>query len=347
MKKKIRVIVLMGGRSPEYDVSLVSGREVVKHLDKRRYETFPLIISRDGEQWRFVSSDNFLKSQIKIEKKPSERSAARSKLKSQDNYLNLPLELKNKKPDVVFIAMHGPYGEDGVIQGLLESVGLPYTGAGVASSAIGMNKSLFKKIMVAERIPTADFLIFERKCPKETVWKKFSPPVVVKPSSQGSSVGVSIVRRKNDLAGVVKKAFNYGQRIVIEKYLNGMEVTCGVIGNENLFALPVVEIVPKKEFFDYEAKYQNGMSEEIVPARISSTLTKKVQETAIRVYKAIGCRGFGRIDMIIYQNIPHVLEINTIPGLTPNSLLPKEAAAAGISYPKLLDKIIELALAEC
>ncbi len=296
----------MGGKSPEHEVSVATGKEVVKNFDKNKYEVIPLVIPRNGK---------------------------------------LPFSLLiTKKPDVVFIAMHGPFGEDGTIQGMLELAGIPYTGAGVLASALGMDKPMFRKVVRAEGIPTPNYLVLKKGDSSQKILKVLGLPVVVKPSSQGSSVGVSIVRQKKDLDKALKKAFSFGPRVIIDEYLWGTEVTCGVLGNENPIALPVVEIIPKREFFDYQAKYNEGMSEEIVPARISKKLTKQVQNLAIRVYKAIDCRGFGRVDMIISKGKPYVLEINTIPGLTPVSLFPKEAAAAGISYPALLDRLIELAL---
>ncbi len=305
MKKKLRVIVLMGGKSPEHEVSVSSGKKVVQSLDPEKFRTIPLVISKKGKGFE---------------------------------------KIPDLKPDVVFIAMHGPFGEDGTVQGLLEMIGIPYTGAGVLASAVGMDKAMFRKVMAGEKIPMGKALLFGKKDKESLIWKTFSPPVVVKPSSQGSSVGVSIVHKKEELGKALAKAFEYGPRVLVEEYLAGTEVSVGVLGNEDPIALPVVEIVPKNEFFDYEAKYESGKCDEIVPARISAELTKKAQETAVRVYKAVGCQGFGRIDMIISNGKPFVLEINTIPGLTPASLLPKEAAAAGISYPELIEKLIALAL---
>lgn len=342
--KKLRVVVLMGGKSPEHEVSLVTGREVVRNLNKNKYEVLPVVISKDGERWELKSSQQILLHPLaKIEKTNHKK-----RIKGEKTLLpggqRLPLKFIAEKPDVVFIAMHGPFGEDGTIQGMLELAGIPYTGAGVLASALGMDKPMFRKVVRAEGIPTPEYLVFKKDQDEREIWRKFAPPVVVKPSSQGSSVGVSIVRHKKDLGKALKKAFVYGPRLLIDEYLPGIEVTCGVLGNENPIALPVVEIIPKREFFDYQAKYDRGMCEEIVPARISKKLTKQVQDLAIRVYKAIDCRGFGRVDMIICRSKPYVLEINTIPGLTPVSLFPKEAVAAGISYPQLLDRLIELAL---
>lgn len=342
--RKLRVIVLMGGKSPEHDVSLVSGREVVCHLDKRKYEILPVVISADGQRWQLTSTHQILlHSPARVEKTDHKRRIKKGKALLPQGQ-PLPLSLVAKKTDVVFVAMHGSFGEDGTIQGMLELAGIPYTGAGVLASALGMDKPLFRKVVCQKGIPTPKYLVFKKGQDQKIIWKRFKLPMVIKPSSQGSSVGVSIVHKKKELDNALKKAFSFGPRIIVEEYLRGTEVTCGVLGNENLVALPVVEIVPKTEFFSYEAKYDEGKCEEIVPARISKKLTKKVQNLAIRVYKSINCRGFGRVDMIIRKDIPYVLEINTIPGLTPVSLFPKEAVAAGISYPQLLDRLIELAL---
>ena len=334
----------MGGKTPEHEVSLVSGREVVRHLDKKKYKVLPVVISRDGERWQLKSPRQILlHSPAGVEKTDHKKRIKGGKALLPKGQ-SLPLNLTTPKPDVVFIAMHGPFGEDGTIQGMLELVRIPYTGAGVLASSLGMNKIMFRKIMEKENIPLPKYLVFSQGEKKTKILSNFKFPFVVKPSNQGSSVGVSIVHHKKELEPALKNALSYSKKILVEEYLPGIEVSCGVLGNEKPIALPVIEIIPKKEFFDYEAKYDEGKCEEIVPARISKKLTKQVQDLAIRVFQAIDCRGFGRVDMIISQGRPYVLEINTIPGLTPVSLFPKEAAAAGISYPKLLDCLIELAL---
>lgn len=346
MTKLKKVVVLMGGKSPEHEVSLVTGREVVRHLNKKKYEVLPVVISRDGERWQLKTPEQILlHSPAGVEKTDHKK-----RIKGGEALLpkgkSLPFELR-EKPDVVFIAMHGPFGEDGTIQGMLELAGISYTGAGVLASSLGMNKIMFRKIMEREKIPVPKYIIFEKTDKKGKIFRKFKFPFVVKPSDQGSSVGVSIVHNKKELKPALELAFSFSKRILIEEYLAGIEVSCGVLGNEAPKALPVIEIIPKKEFFDYEAKYDETKCDEIVPARLSKKLARKVQDLAIRVFQAIDCRGFGRIDMIIHKDKPCVLEINTIPGLTPVSLFPKEATAAGISYPQLLDRIIELALEKC
>lgn len=304
MKKRLRVVVLMGGKSPEHEISLITGEEVIKNLDKEKYNAFSLVIPKNGC--------------FDIER------------------------LLQLSPDIVFIAMHGPYGEDGKVQGLLEFMGIEYTGAGVLASALGMNKIIFLRLMEKEKIPVPRHLVFTKTDSPQKILKKFPFPFVVKPSCQGSSVGVSIVHRRGELKKALAEAFCFDREILIEEYLSGVEITCGILGNKEPIALPLAEILPKKEFFNFEAKYSPDLCEEIVPARISSEMTKKVQKMAVKVYKAIDCRVFARVDMIICHGRPYVLEINTIPGLTPVSLFPKEAAALGISYPELLDRLIEL-----
>ncbi len=303
---KIKVLVLMGGKSSEHEVSMLSGKEVVKNLDKSRYEIIPLAISKEGSG---------------IEK------------------------ITKIKPDVVFIALHGSYGEDGAIQGMLEAFGIPYTGPGVLASAIGIDKIVFRKLMRAEKLPIPRFIFLKKGDSMKSVSKMLGKvPYFVKPFNQGSSLGASPVKHVSELNKAINLAFKYSDIILIDEYLDGLELTCAVLGNKKPVALPVIEIHPvKSKFFDYMAKYSENGAKEIVPARISNTLTKKIQELAIKTYKTIGCKGFSRVDFILKNGKPVILEINTVPGLTPASLFPKAAKSAGISYPRLLDKIIEYA----
>lgn len=234
------------------------------------------------------------------------------------------------KPDFALIILHGRGGEDGRIQGFLETNGIKYSGCGVLASAVGMDKMMFRWVMERYGLPM----------PKLTN----KVPCVVKPADGGSSVGVTIVKDQKKLLEAIGWAKKYSDDVLVEEYLPGTELSCGVLGNKNPVALPVIEIRPKKDFFDYEAKYTIGFSEEICPANINDRLRKKVQELSIEVFKAIKGRGYARVDFMVHENKPYILEINTLPGMTKNSLLPKEASAAGISYSKLLDKIIELGL---
>ncbi|HLD91875.1 MAG TPA: D-alanine--D-alanine ligase [Patescibacteria group bacterium] len=340
--KKIKVAVIMGGRSSEHEVSILSGQQVVKYLDKNKYEVLPIVISKVGK-WQLTSIKNILSLKNTFALRGTDKEIS----------LTVKKEIVETKSileagvDVVFIALHGPFGEDGTIQGMFELAGIPYTGAGVLTSALGMDKDYFRKIMKFSNLPIPKYVCLEKNDNLKLKVKILGDgPYFVKPVSAGSSVGCSFVKDKKGLAKAVKLAFEYDRRVLIDQYISGLEVTCGVVGNDKPIALPVIEIHPlKNKFFDYESKYTESGSEGIVPARISKLLTKKVQELAIKVYKAVGCRGFGRIDFILENNKkPIILEINTIPGLTPMSLLPKAAKAFGISYPILLDKIVKLSL---
>lgn len=327
MKKKIKIVVLMGGKSPEHEVSVISGKEVVRNLDDHKYDVFPLLISKDGTKW--ILTDN--KKEITLYEGTSIQGVN---------------SIPQGKVDVVFIAMHGPFGEDGKIQGMLDTLGIKYTGSQVAASAIGMDKILFRKIMKVENLPIPIYVVISKSERKINIGRLKKLPYFVKPYDQGSSVGASIVRRRRDLKKALKLAFSFSDKALVDEYIKGMEVTCSVLGNENAKALPVIEIIPKKgDFFDYESKYTESGSDEIVPARISKKLTREIQKLSIKVHKAIGARGFSRVDFILKENkYPIILEINTIPGLTPMSLLPKAARASGLSYSKLLDKIIEYSI---
>ena len=314
MKKKLRVAVLMGGRSAEHEISLASGREVIRHLNSNRYDVLPIIVSSEGTTFQLNKKKYSLG------------------------------QLSSVSCQLFFIAMHGPYGEDGTIQGFLELIGVPYTGSGVLASALGMDKISSRKLFTQAGLKTPKYLVLKKSDNLKIIWQKFKLPFFIKPHNQGSSVGTTKVTKNKHLKTALDLAFSFSNLVLVEEFIEGTEITCGVIGNEKLRALPVVEIVPKREFFDYQAKYNESLCDEIVPARINKSLTKKAQKATQIAFQALGCRGFGRVDMIIRGNDVYVLELNTIPGLTPVSLVPKAAQAAGISYPQLLDKIIKFAI---
>ncbi|OGM74453.1 hypothetical protein A2382_00955 [Candidatus Woesebacteria bacterium RIFOXYB1_FULL_38_16] len=306
--RRIKVGVLMGGESTEHEVSIISGENVVKNLDKSRYKVTKYVIPKKG-------GFNFN---------------------------------KLLREDIVFIALHGTFGEDGRVQGLCEMMKVAYTGSGVLTSALGMDKLLFRKVMDSFGILVPKYISLNKNegVSKHEVEKSLGKlPYFVKPHNQGSSVGASVVKKWEDLNKVLKQAFRYSETVLIDEYISGTELTCAVIGNKNPRALPLIEIEPLKgNFFDYKSKYESGGANEIVPARISSQLTKEIQEIACRIYRILGCRGFSRIDFIVQKGKPYVLEINTIPGLTPMSLFPKAAKNAGINYSTLLDKLIKYGL---
>jgi len=298
----------MGGRSGERDVSLKSGQRVFDSLKKQGFN----VISSDLDD-------------------------------------DLITKLKTAKVEVVYIALHGRYGEDGVVQGMLELAGIPYTGSKVLASALAMNKLATKRVFEAVGIPTPRFMEIDASCDlkqeAEKVKTNFAHPFVFKPTSEGSSLGVHLVKAGDNFEKLLKENVAKFGDVFVEEYIKGVEVTVGVIGKyKDLQALPILELVPKKEFYDYEAKYTEGLTEFVLPARLSAAMTKKVQQIAIDAHKALGCYGVSRVDMIVGRDgIPYVHEINTIPGMTERSDLPAEAAHIGINFDQLVLKILESA----
>jgi len=324
--KKIKIAVLMGGPSAEHNVSLKSGKAVVKNLNKTKYEVLPIKISRDN-RWIFPKNEVF-----------DEKTAIK--------------KLKEQKVEIIFPALHGEYGEDGTIQEVLKSAALPYIGSGPLASALGINKAATAKILSFYKIEIPPFFLtnfFERieETRKKIIEKEIMYPLVVKPANRGSSVGVSIVQKENQLKKAIIKAKKYSNLIMIQKFIKGREITCGILEkNGKIIALPPTEIIPQKsKFFDYKAKYSSGGSLEITPAKLPKKLTKKIQKMAIRVHQIIGCLDFSRTDLICTKdNKLYFLEINTLPGLTEVSLIPQQAKAIGISFPQFLDIIIQNAI---
>lgn len=338
--KKLNVIVLMGGTSSERSVSLASGQQVVEHLDPEKFNIKPVLVSPDGKFWQTLSKKSLIE-KIVI----TSPSSKKEKLTLKQKNINIA-NFSKESIDIVFIALHGPGGEDGSIQGFLDLVKVKYTGSGVLASAIGMDKIVFRKLMKASGVRVPKYFIVNKIADLANIKSVLSSPsYFVKPFNLGSSVGMSIVTKDSDLIKAVKNAFNYTDKVLVDEYIDGREFTCAILGNYQPEALPVIEILPKKsKFFDYESKYSDQGAEEIVPAKISKALSKRIQELAIKVYMEVGCHGFGRVDILMRKNNLYVLEINTIPGLTNVSLLPKAAKAAGLTYSKLLEKIIYLGL---
>lgn len=306
--KKLKIALLYGGFSAEREISIKTGRKIFENLDKKKYQVF--LFDPKTQLHKFIEA------------------------------------AEAKKIDLVFPALHGPLGEDGTIQGLLEVLGLPYVFSGVLASSLAMDKERTKKILLTEKILMPRSTVIGKIYRKDDL-SKIKLPAVVKPVCQGSSFGVFIVKDRKNLDASIKEAFKFGTELMLEEFIDGREVTAAVLGNEEPNALPVIEIKPKTaEFFDFQAKYEPGASEEICPAPLSRSLTKEIQETAVRVHKILGCRGVTRSDFIVRNGRPYFLEINTIPGLTATSLVPLAAAKAGLSFSQLLDKLIALALEE-
>jgi D-alanine-D-alanine ligase len=305
---KLSIALLSGGISSERDVSIASGNQVYEVLDRDKYEVI-----------------------------------------RYDPKTDLPeLVADAASIDAALIILHGPYGEDGTVQGLLDLLDIPYQGSGVLGSAIGMNKLVSKQLYKNAGIPVAPDMTFKSIDMIETraVVDQLGMPLVIKPVTSGSSIGLSIVKSEDGLNDALEKAFAEDHEVMIESYIKGIELTGGVIGNEELQALPIVEIIPGEEFdfFDYAAKYTPGATEEICPARIDEATTQKAQSYAKMAHRALCCKGYSRTDMILADGELYVLETNTIPGMTPTSLLPQAAQAAGIDFSRLLDKLIEFSL---
>lgn len=353
--RKINVAVLMGGRTAEHEISVASGKMVAQHLDLSKYNVKPITITREGS-W-LIPNGYLTEGQRVTELLPKylTRDSGGKDLVPLETGRALSRTLSDKV-DVVFIAMHGPYGEDGTIQGMLELLDIAYTGSGVEASAISMNKIRTKEIYLHHRIPTPKYMVIhehewgkKRDVLLNRLAKRFGFPCVTKPPRLGSSVGVKIVQNAQSFTMAVETVLRYDKVVLVEQFIPGREITSPVLGNvpgEKPTPLPLVEIVPKSSaFFDYEAKYVPGGSEEIAPARLNGRLTKRAQRLGAKVHQVLGCAGLSRTDMILNGESLYVLETNTIPGLTEMSLFPKAARAMGMSFSQLLDHLIDVALA--
>lgn len=307
----MKIVVLAGGKSAEREVSLSTGKGIAEALASKGHQVITMDVDRE-----------------------------------------LPRKLLQENPDLVYIALHGKFGEDGTVQGMLEVLEFPYTGSGVLASALAMNKVQAKKIFRQVGIPTPKEVILSRNQIRndyigviEIVKEHLSLPVVVKPGSEGSSFGLTIVKREEELIEAIKKVFLYDTEALIEEYIKGKEITVGIIGNKELEVFPPIEIVPKNEFYDYESKYVKGMSEHLIPARIDPETLEKVIHYAKQAHLSLGCRGLSRVDFIVKETGDvFVLEVNTLPGMTETSLLPDAARAVGLSYADLTEKIVHFAI---
>jgi D-alanine-D-alanine ligase len=306
--KKLTLALLSGGISSERDVSIASGNQVFEALDSEKYD----IIRYDPKT----------------------------------DISRLVADAPNI--DAALIILHGPMGEDGTIQGLLDLLEIPYQGSGVLGSAIGMNKLVSKQLYETSGLRVPPYMVIKRDdvLTPEKCAERLGLPLVVKPIGSGSSVGISIVKSIDRLTHAVTEAFAHDDALLIEAYIDGIELTGGVIGNDDIEALPIIEIIPDNayDFFDYTAKYTAGATQEICPARIDDALTQKAQAIAKTAHRALFCKGYSRTDMILKDQDFFVLETNTIPGMTATSLLPIAADAAGIPFSRLLDRLIELSI---
>jgi D-alanine-D-alanine ligase len=297
--KKKKVAVLMGGVSREREISLKTGKAILKALTEKGYSVTPIDVGGDI----------------------SER-------------------LAKEKIECAFIALHGRFGEDGTIQGLLELMGIPYTGSGVLASALAMHKIMAKKFFIYEKIPTPRFEVFQRKAIEKDLSQPISLPLplVVKPAREGSTIGISIVRKEEEWVPALKRAGEYDEEILVEEFMKGKEITVGILED---IPLPIIEIVPKSGFYDYHSKYTKGETQYILPARISREKYLYAQEISLKAYQSLGCSGVTRVDLMTDENEnPFVIDVNTMPGMTETSLLPKAASYAGIPFEDLVERIL-------
>jgi D-alanine-D-alanine ligase len=332
----MKIAVLFGGTSDERDVSIASGAEVVKALRQAGHEVVP-VDTATGVLSAAQESELLDRG---VPPEPPEHDDLDMLQSGDPTTITRAPELEGV--DVLFLALHGGAGEGGTLQALLDLVGIPYTGSGMLGSAMAMDKDITKRLLRDADVPTAPWLM--APATEEQVGDALGWPAVVKPSKQGSTVGLTVVKRPEDLQAAIELAFRYDDEVMIERFVPGRELTVPVIGDE---AFPVGEIISSNEIFDYEAKYQPGMADEIFPADIPDEVAKEAQRLSLRVHQVLKLSGFSRVDFRLDDDDRlWCLEVNTLPGMTGNSLVPKSARAAGMSFPRLCERICELALEE-
>jgi D-alanine-D-alanine ligase len=366
MAKKLRVGVLFGGKSGEHEVSLRSGASILQAIDRKRYDVVPIGIAKSG-QWLGGSAADALLTGVTVPK----LGKVSAKKKAAETALALQTSASTTAGlDVVFSVLHGTFGEDGTIQGMLELADVAYVGSGVLGSSVGMDKDAMKKMFVVAGLPIVKHVTFlrgewkasPRKCTK-AIEDKLKYPVFVKPANLGSSVGISKVRERKELAAAMDAAASFDRKIVIEEGVSGTgklkgkgkprELEVAVLGNDNPIASVVGEIVPDREFYDYASKYDStSTSEPVIPAKITRSQAKQLQAMAVEAFKSCDCSGLARVDFLMEAADPrskkepkiYLNEINTMPGFTSISMYPKLCEASGISYPELIDRLIALAI---
>jgi D-alanine-D-alanine ligase len=351
MKQKLTVALLFGGKSAEHEISLISARNVLAAMDKNKYQIVAIGIDKQG-RWHFDEGAHLLrgKNPSEVTFQDTKRSAAVLPGNNATPVVRTSSANSNGlgRIDVVFPILHGPFGEDGTVQGLLKLANLPFVGAGVLGSAVGMDKDVMKRLLRDAKIPIGKFLVFQRadKISFAKVKRSLGLPLFVKPANLGSSVGISKVSRPREFASAVREAFRYDNKIIIEAFVKGREIECSVLGNDRPIASVPGEIIVNREFYSYDAKYiDSGGSRLQIPAKLPKNIERKVRRIALQVYKTLGCEGMGRVDFFVQANGRVLVnEINTIPGFTKISMYPKMWQASGISYPKLIDRLIQLAL---
>jgi D-alanine-D-alanine ligase len=356
-EQKIRVAVLFGGQSGEHEVSLISAQAVMHALDPAYYDVLPVGITKDGRWLAGAGAHRALLQAADQKKLPAgsvtRDDAASAELAPSSDTAAFSLFQSPQAIDVVFPVLHGPRGEDGTVQGMLDLAGLPYVGCGVAASAVGMDKALMKAAFVAAGLPVLPWLLVRRSDLRRNATAVFLNiesqlryPVFVKPANMGSSVGVNKARDRVGLMAALEEAVSYDRRIVVEQGINAREIEISVLGNDTPEASVPGEVVPSGEWYDYAAKYLDGASQILIPAPIDEALAGRVRELALRAFVAIDGAGLARIDFLLDKDSGELWlnEVNTMPGFTPISMYAKMWAASGLHYPELLSRLIKLAL---
>ena len=354
--KKLSVCILFGGISPEHEVSLRSAEAVLNNIDHSKYNIFPVGITKEGDWILYAGKDYSMLPTGEWKNHPDNRRAAISPVRGQ-GLLSFEGDcVVRERIDVVFPVLHGENGEDGAMQGLLQMAGIPYVGPHVASSAVAMDKTLTKLVVDHAGVVQAAWQLVRRADLKghlestlDSLEKRFSYPMFVKPAGTGSSVGVSKASDRAGLEKALKNAAAFDPKVLVEEFIHGREIEVAVMGNDSPVASICGEIDSGADFYDYDAKYITDTSTAYIPARISADVEETVREAAVKVYSAIGCQGLSRVDFFVTYEDNRVVfnEINTLPGFTSISMYPKLFAASGIPYSQLIDRLLELALEAC
>lgn len=355
--KKINVMVVFGGKSGEHEVSLMSAASVLRAIDREKYNVIPVGIDKTGRWKKCDCSIEEIESgewegDVNLLAAQNRGAEAQSlALRGEQGIIGLN-NGDLSQVDVVFPVLHGPYGEDGTVQGFLETLGIPYVGAGVLASSIAMDKGMAKKLLEAEGLPQAAYMLLNRKELKDLqgvldrIEEAFDYPVFVKPANLGSSVGISKAKNREGLIQALQEAARYDRRIIVEEFINAREIECGVLGNDDPKASLLAEIIPSAEFYDYHDKYFAGTSQYQLPAHLPPALADEIRALALKVYRLFDCAGLARVDFFLERETNRILinELNTMPGFTKISMYTKMWEATGLPYEKLIDELIALAL---
>lgn len=337
--RRLKVGLLFGGKSGEHEISIASAASIMRAADRAKYQVVPIAITKAG---------NWVLNGSPLETMSRPREAKRQAPTSFRDHLNAL-----KKLDVVFPVLHGTYGEDGTVQGLLELADVPYVGAGVAASALGMDKALMKTVLRQHGLPEVDFQVVlrhewekEREGTLARLEAAFGYPCFIKPANSGSSVGISKAHSRTELTLALEEAASYDRKMLVERAVEAREIECSVLGNEEPQASVLGEVIPGREFYDYQAKYGNEGTQLLVPAELPQKKAQEIQGLALRAFQALDCSGMARVDFFLELGTAKVYinELNTIPGFTSISMYPKLWEASGLRYPELIDRLIELAL---